>query len=159
MQSKKHWAKSVVMDLLAAADITINGDDPWDIQVHNETLYQRVLSETELGLGESYMDGWWDCQRIDLFIARLLESKIESKIKIPPHLALHMLRTKLFNYQTKRRAIQVGLKHYDLGNDLFQNMLDKGMNYTCGYWKRAKTAWRNAGWDLILPYKSKSICL
>ena len=36
--------------------------------------------------------------------------------------------------QSKRRAFEVGEKHYDTGNDLFEAMLDKEMNYTCGYW-------------------------
>ena len=31
----------------------------------------------------------------------------------------------------------MGIKHYDLGNDLYQAMLDKRMVYTCGYWKNA----------------------
>ena len=46
---------------------------------------------------------------------------------------------KLFNYQSKARAFQIGEHHYDLGNDLFEKMLDKRMIYSCGYWKNAKT--------------------
>jgi cyclopropane-fatty-acyl-phospholipid synthase len=43
------------------------------------------------------------------------------------------------NMQSSARAYQVGEYHYDLGNDLYEAMLDKRMNYTCGYWRRAKT--------------------
>jgi cyclopropane-fatty-acyl-phospholipid synthase len=39
--------------------------------------------------------------------------------------------------QKPSRAFEVGQKHYDLGNDLFIAMLDKRLNYTCGYWKNA----------------------
>src|SRR5207302_1407984 len=49
-----------------------------------------------------------------------------------------LLLTKLFNFQTKKNALQVGRKHYDLGNDFFKIMLDTNMNYTCGYWKNAE---------------------
>ncbi|MBU4141897.1 cyclopropane fatty acyl phospholipid synthase, partial [Patescibacteria group bacterium] len=39
----------------------------------------------------------------------------------------------------KSRAFLIGEKHYDLGNALYQNMLDERMIYSCGYWKNAKT--------------------
>ena len=51
-------SKEAVQELLKKADITINGDRPWDIVVHNEQLYDRVLQQGSLGLGEAYMDGW-----------------------------------------------------------------------------------------------------
>ena len=57
--------EKMLRDLLSFADVEINGVNPWDIQVHNPDFFQRVLSETALGLGESYMDGWWDCPAID----------------------------------------------------------------------------------------------
>lgn len=137
MREKNNLAKTLVTEFLTESGIVINGAESWDLQVHNEQFYERVIHDNELGLGESYMDGWWDCQRIDLFIARLIESGIEEKIKINLRLAFILLLTKLVNLQTKSRALQVGKKHYDLGNDLFQIMLDKKMNYTCAYWKNA----------------------
>ena len=51
--------KDIIEELLAPTDIQINGDRPWDIQVHNTDLYQRVINEWSLGLGEAYMEGWW----------------------------------------------------------------------------------------------------
>ena len=50
-------AKAFFSELLSKADIKIDGDRPWDIVVHNSKLYQRILQEGSLGLGESYMDG------------------------------------------------------------------------------------------------------
>ena len=50
---------------LAVADVRIDGDRPWDIQVHNEALFPRVFAEGTMGFGESYMEGWWDCERLD----------------------------------------------------------------------------------------------
>jgi cyclopropane-fatty-acyl-phospholipid synthase len=54
--------RSIVEDALAMGDIQINGSRPWDIQVHDERFYRRVLAEDALGLGESYVEGWWDAE-------------------------------------------------------------------------------------------------
>ena len=39
------------------AGITVNGQQPWDIRIHDERWYRRVLLEKNIGLGESDMDG------------------------------------------------------------------------------------------------------
>lgn len=132
-------SKKLLQDLLSLAGITINGENPWDIQIHDERLYQRVITETALGLGESYMDGWWDCDALDEFINKILRANLEQKVTGNWKILLHGLKAKLFNRQKMSRAHQVGEQHYDLGNDLYQAMLDKRMNYTCGYWKNATT--------------------
>ncbi len=132
-------AKEVITTLLAEADITCNGDHPWDIQVHDERVYQRWLSETELGLGESYMDGWWDAKALDETFNHILQANLEQKVKRNLKTALFILSTKLLNQQTKTKSKRVGREHYDLGNDLFRSMLDKRMCYSSGYWNNAKT--------------------
>lgn len=151
MNTNKKLAKTTVIDLLHLAGININGDALWDLHVHNEPFYERVLSDTDLGLGETYMDGWWDCPRIDLFIARLARTHLETKLKINFQLAFKLMLTKCFNLQTKKRSLHVGTKHYDIGNDLFKIMLDSNMNYTCGYWKNVATLEQaqNAKLDLV----------
>ena len=128
--------KEKTEEILSLAGIKINGPDPWDIQVHDERLYGRVLSQGSLGLGESYMDGWWDCDRLDEFSNRLHKAHIDKKVK-PMSMIFHFLKARLTNRQNKRRAKIVGEKHYDLGNDFYAFMLDKRMVYTCGYWKNA----------------------
>lgn len=129
--------KNIVANLLALAGITINGQNPWDIQIHNDELYRRVLHQTDLGLGEAYMDGWWDCQRLDLFFERIAQANLEHKITMSMRDAFRIVLSRLFNVQTKKRSLTVGRQHYDLGNDLFKVMLDSNMIYTCGYWKDA----------------------
>lgn len=128
-----------VQDLLNLAGITINGAQPWDIQIRNEGFFDRVFNQGILGLGESYMDGWWDAHAIDEFICRLLIANLEPQVKQNKQFILYALFRKLFNFQTKRRALEVGRKHYDLGNELFECMLDSRLNYTCGYWKNASS--------------------
>ena len=43
------------------------------------------------------------------------------------------------NLQSRRRAFQIGERHYDIGNDLYRRMLDSRMIYSCGYWRHADT--------------------
>lgn len=130
--------KQTMQKLLAHADVKIDGTRPWDIKVKNEKLYKRVLGQGNLGLGEAYMDGWWECQQMDELFNKILRAKLEDKIKTLKNLAL-VLKAKAINMQSISRAHIVGEKHYDAGNDLYEKMLDKTMTYSCGYWKKAKT--------------------
>jgi len=132
-------AETIVRALLEPTQIEINGKNPWDVQVHNPDFYSRVLQESSLGLGESYMDGWWDCEALDELVYRILMADLDSKVKGNWKIALEVLNSRLFNQQTRSRALKVGEVVYDLGNDLYCAMLDKRLNYTCGYWKDAKT--------------------
>ena len=59
--------QSHIQEILASADIQINGDRPWDLHIHNPDVYQRILRQGLLGLGESYVQGWWDCPNLDEF--------------------------------------------------------------------------------------------
>ena len=120
-------------EFLNSVDIEINGDRPWDIKVHNSDLYRSILFSGSLGFGESYMKGWFDCDRLDLFFEKILKGGIADQIGGIP-LLLGKLNSKIRNLQSISRAFQVGKHHYDIGNDLFSLMLDKTMMYTCGYW-------------------------
>ncbi len=131
-------AKRRITDLLAIAGITVNGNNPWDIKVHNEDFYKRVLAGGTLALGETYMDKWWDCERVDEFFKHVLTADLENIIKKDMRLAADILVTKLFNLQ-KRSASFENAKHYNIDNKLFEKMLDSRMIYTCAYWKNATT--------------------
>jgi cyclopropane-fatty-acyl-phospholipid synthase len=124
--------------LLTGTDIKINGDRPWDIQVHDPRFYGRVVGGGSLALGESYMDAWWDCTALDQFIYKLLKAGINKKV-ITLADKMNVLLAVVFNWQNTRRAFRVGEKHYDIGNDLYVKMLDKRMVYSCAYWKNAQT--------------------
>jgi cyclopropane-fatty-acyl-phospholipid synthase len=129
--------KKIIWDLLLLAGVQPNGKALWDIQIHNEEFYLRVLKEGSLGLGESYMDGWWDCIHLDQFFDRIVTADLEHKVKSSKWLLPKLILLKLINPQNKKRAWEVAIKHYDLGNDLFKSMLDLHMNYTCAYWQHA----------------------
>ncbi|UCF29811.1 MAG: cyclopropane fatty acyl phospholipid synthase [bacterium] len=125
-----------VQEILALADIRINGDRPWDLHVHNSDFFRRVLTQGALGLGESYMEGWWDCDSLDEFFVRALRAGLENKVPRSASVVAS-LKARVFNPQSRRRSFRVGEHHYDIGNDLFRYMLDDLMIYSCGYWKEA----------------------
>ena len=131
-----NWYR-IANELLSRAGIAINGSAPADIRVKNPDFFKRVLQEGSLGLGESYMDGWWECDRLDMFFSKVLRAGLENQL--PHHFkdTLRIAGARLFNLQSKKRAWIVGKEHYDLGNDLFSRMLDPFMQYSCAYWKDA----------------------
>ena len=129
--------EAAVRKLLEHTDIRINGNNRWDIQVHDNRFYKRAVGEAELGIGESYMDGWWDCDEIDTLICKLLRSGLQDAVKRNWSILWPIALAAVFNRQNKRRAQKDVRGHYSLGNDLFQKMLDPLMLYTCGYWNNA----------------------
>ena len=125
-------------ELMALADLRIGGDRPWDLQVHDERFYGRVLAQASLGLGEAYMDGWWDCEQLDELICKIMRSKLNTKVRMWVQI-YPVLKARLLNLQSRSRAFEIGERHYDTGNDLYERMLDRRMIYSCGYWKDAST--------------------
>jgi len=127
--------------LAAASGFRFNGDAPWDIRVVDARLYQRVLMKGSLGFGESYMEGWWECERLDQLFHRLLSTGADQAVARWTRVRAfaEALRQALINPQSSRRAHIVAERHYDLGNDLFETMLDPSLSYSCAYWQRAQT--------------------
>lgn len=132
--------EKIVRKALMSAGVEIGGRRDWDIAVRNDRFYSKVLTQGSLGLGESYMDKDWDAEHLDQFIHRVLISR-----HIPWFAALNpaaigtFLKMKLCDIAPRREAFKIGEVHYDLGNDLFEAMLDKSLSYSCGYWKDAST--------------------
>jgi cyclopropane-fatty-acyl-phospholipid synthase len=150
MASELHWDKIETVfvrtdsnwlracELLATADIRVGGGRPWDIRVDHPDTFDRILTRGSLGLGESYVDGWWDCEQLDEFITRILRARLDEQVGRAGWLWAS-LKARLTNLQSQQRAWQVGELHYDLGNDLYEAMLDPSMAYSCGYWPGAQT--------------------
>ena len=124
--------------LAERADVGLDGVRPWDMTVHNDRLWRRIISEGSLGAGEAYMDGWWDCKALDEFFARIIRAGIDREVISLGNLRL-VLSAKLQNLQTPQRAISVAHKHYDLSTELYRAMLDERMIYSCGYWDSASS--------------------
>src|SRR5579862_989498 len=144
-------SRQTIEQILSSADIQINGNRSWDIQVHNEELYNRILRDQTLGLGEAYVEGWWDVNSLDECFFRILRTELEKQLKPSWKLIWMYVKAKLFNQQTKSSSKKVIDLHYQLGNDLYEVMLDPLMTYSCGYWKNAHTLdeAQRAKYDLI----------
>jgi cyclopropane-fatty-acyl-phospholipid synthase len=128
-------AQATVRDLFASADIRFGGERPWDIRVHDERFFRAVLTGGTLGFGESYMDGWWDCNALDEMCSRAIRARLEERIPLNFRTLLAIASSYLFNLQTRSRAKLVGKRHYDVGNDLFECMLDPSMQYSCAWFR------------------------
>ncbi len=135
--TRRVTAESLITDWLASADIQVNGHRPWDITVHDPRFYNRVLADGSLGVGESYMDGWWDCTRIDEFLTRALRASIDKRLPSLREVWL-AIKARLINLQAPHRSFEVGERHYDVGDDLYARMLDPRMIYTCAYWPESQ---------------------
>jgi cyclopropane-fatty-acyl-phospholipid synthase len=132
-------SEKVITELLAQGDIVINGSRPWDVKVHHPDFFKRIVAQGTLGLGESYMEGWWDCEQLDVAFTKAMSARLEHKLPFNWGLALDLVKSRLFNLQNKSRSKEVAEIHYDLGNDFYRDMLDPRMQYTCAYWKNART--------------------
>ena len=119
----RSYAQKVVEKLLEEVGISVNGDEDWDIQVHNPRFFSDVLLRRSLGLGESYMRGDWSARNLDQFIEKLFRSEVSNRRPIPSILMRETLG-RILNMQSRQRAAQVCQMHYDLDNDLFCKMLD-----------------------------------
>lgn len=139
MTKKDPTPPGIIEELLGLAGIRINGACPYDMQVRSPRAYEAILSRWSLGLGESYMDGDWECQQLDEMMARILAVDLNNQALGLARLRAisDVLRAKLINLQSRERAFQVGKEHYDIGNDLFERMLDPHMIYSCAYWENA----------------------
>lgn len=129
-------AESLFRDLLAKAGITINGSSPWDLQIRDPRAYERMLRQGSIGFGEAFVEGWLDCERVDQMMERVERAELARKID-PKIALLEALKVRLRPFGSRNRSFEIGKKHYDIGNDLFEVMLDSRMIYSCGYWQRA----------------------
>ncbi len=135
LRSVDAQSERIMVRLFEDADIRVDGARPEDMQVHDRRLYTRILSNGSLGFGESYMDGQWDCDALDDLTVKLLRAEIDKKVRTNWSSVFHVLRAKTLNLQAIDRAFEIGEQHYDLGNDLYQAMLDPRMVYSCAYWR------------------------
>jgi len=136
--AKTARTETFFINLFQRAGITLDGDEPWDIQVHDKRFFKRLLAGGSMALGDSYVDGWWDVDSLDGFFVKVFNIGAENDANRPTGLLLRTLFFRIFNTQAGHRAFHVGKRHYDAGNDIFEHMLDRLMAYSCGYWKDAE---------------------
>ncbi|MFH1139759.1 MAG: cyclopropane fatty acyl phospholipid synthase [Pseudomonadota bacterium] len=132
---RRRMIAALISELLKQAGIIIDGPNPWDIRVRDERWHGRIWREKNLGLGESYMEGWWECERVDEMIRRLLTAGLDKKIRGNWKYLLGYLPGLLFNLQSKARSRLVAKRHYDLDESLFLSFLDPYNQYSCAFFE------------------------
>lgn len=130
--------RAAVESLLSGTEVALNGNQPWDIQVRDSVFFERLLSQGSLGVAEAYVDGQWDCPRLDEMLFRIFRSQAERRLPSARQVWA-ALSARLRNPQTPSRSFKVGEHHYDIGDDLYERMLDERMIYSCAYWPNART--------------------
>ena len=136
-QLKPNGFGEIIQEILNPSDVRLNGEREWDIQVNNDGFYSRILAGGSLAFGESYMDGWWDCEALDELFYRLQQAMLKKKIKRPSKSIWSLFRAKWSNLQSRSKVVRVGGIHYNRTSELYQKMLDKRMVYSGAYWKSA----------------------
>jgi cyclopropane-fatty-acyl-phospholipid synthase len=121
--------------LLATADVRIDGDRPWDIQIHDARMYGTALLGGSIAFGDGYVRGWWSCDDLEELAFRFASSRLEETAALLPGGVLHRLRALVANQQTRRRSLRVVRRHYNFGNDLFLAFLGEYASYSCGYFR------------------------
>ncbi|MDO8649988.1 MAG: cyclopropane fatty acyl phospholipid synthase [Candidatus Berkelbacteria bacterium] len=120
--------------ILAKADVKLNGNRPWDITVNNKKAFSRAIFSGILGIGDSFVNEEWDCPAVDQLVDKLIRAQLLKYVYRHPAWMFHATSGYLLNSGTRLKANHLARRHYDLGNDLFQVMLDQRMVYTCAYW-------------------------
>src|SRR5437867_13442284 len=105
--------QSQLTALLDQAGVTVNGSNPWDPQVSNPNLWNRLFAEGTLGLGEAYMDGWWDVEDMAEFFSRVISAQVEHQLRITPKLIWQYVQSRFLNMQTIKRSQRVAKMHYN----------------------------------------------
>ena len=125
--------------LFKNADIQVDGGRPGDPRVLNKKVYRMIARHGSLGLGESYMMGYWECDQLDHFFFKILRHRLSAKVRYTFASRCAMQMYRMLNPQRKSRSFEVGEKHYNLGNQLYELMLGPSMVYTCAYWHDVNT--------------------
>lgn len=128
-------SESAIRKMLEKAGIEIGGNKPWDIHIHDNRVYGKIIRYGSLGLGESYMDSWWDCPAVDQFIDKIIRANLHSEFHFNIETIKIFVDALIQNRQSIGRSKKVAKDHYDISPELYVAMLGENEIYTCGYWK------------------------
>ncbi len=124
--------QSYVTKTLNGAGIAVNESGSKAIQVNNPRFYKAAALNGSLGFGESYVNGDWSCDQLDVVIDTLLQNGVRTSGFTD---AFNKIRAQFVNMQSIMRSSRVAKQHYDVDTQVFEWMLDPYLQYTCGYWK------------------------
>lgn len=123
--------------LLTRAFQKIGVEPGADMVVHDDRFYERVLKDHTIGFGEAYVEGWWDAPDLTALFRKLIEGvpQLKKHLKLNLHILAYNWMDGWLNRQLRARALRDVQFHYDIGNELYEVMLDPNMVYTCAYFK------------------------
>jgi cyclopropane-fatty-acyl-phospholipid synthase len=109
------------------------------VHVRSPRVWRKLLRGSR-GLAESYFDELWDSPDVTA-VMRLAARNVEAIDRLRRRLAplrapFQRVLGALLRTQTRRRARRSIAAHYDLGNELFELMLDPTMMYSCAVFER-----------------------
>jgi cyclopropane-fatty-acyl-phospholipid synthase len=136
--SENRWTATVKTHL-ETVDVRVDGGRPWDIRVNDSRFFRRLITRGFVGLGDAFVDGWWDCDALDQLFDRCIRGGLTDRVPLTLCGLWEYVRQSLFNQQRMGKARGNVDAHYHLGTDLFRATLDERMVYTCAYWKDAAT--------------------
>ena len=106
------------------------------LEIKDESLIYNLIKSGSVGLGESYMKGFFTTNNLSDFI-ELTARNIGIIYKFSGILDLTIINyiKRKFVKNTKTRSKENIARHYDLGNDFFSLWLDKSLTYSSAIFK------------------------
>ena len=101
------------------------------MRVHSMRLLSRIATRGAVGLGESYVAEEWDADDLPALLGLLLANAETARERHPGWHRLMTARPRLRRRNGLARARRRIAYHYDLGNELYQLMLDETLTYSC----------------------------
>ncbi len=102
------------------------------IRINEWRFCEDIFMKGDIGLGESYISGYWDCGNINNLIKFGIENynELERVIK-GSLLKILFFRIKHFlNRNSRKGSLKNVHAHYDIGNEFYQLWLDSSMTYS-----------------------------
>ena len=109
-----------------------DGEAGVTLQVHDLSLYSRLLAKGDIGLAEAYLDGHWDSPDIAGLLTLLAANREVLRRALYGHWpSLLAARLRHWTHRNSRRGSRRNIMaHYDLGNDFYRLWLDETMSYS-----------------------------
>ncbi|MET0499213.1 MAG: cyclopropane-fatty-acyl-phospholipid synthase family protein [Steroidobacteraceae bacterium] len=117
------------------------------LHVNHHQLYADAAFAGTVGAGEAYIRGLWHCDDLTALVRifilnRSVMEGMDSRwafLSAPLRKVFHLL-----NSNSREGSARNIAAHYDLGNPLYELMLDDTMAYSCGIFETAASTLRDA---------------
>ncbi len=122
------------------------------VTVHDDRFFRRVLSGSDIGLGESYVDGDWSSPDLVAFLRLAIRNLALFEDRHRVFTALSRWRDRIGH--RRRRNTRAGSRanihaHYDIGNEFYRLFLDPSMAYSCAIYRSASDTLEQAQFEKL----------